>query len=416
MTGTKGTNGIGQYAAVTAAYWGFTLTDGALRMLVLLHFHRLGFSPLELAFLFLLYEAMGVVTNLIGGWIGARFGLRITLFAGLAVQVAALLALSLTDPAWILALSVAYVMGCQAASGIAKDLTKMSSKSAIRAVVPPHAEGTLFTWVALLTGSKNALKGVGFFLGGLLLELLGFQAALWAMAGGLCVVLLVALLTVRADLGRAKGKVSGRDLFAKSREINWLSAARVFLFASRDIWFVVGVPVFLYSTLGWSFDQVGAFMAAWIIGYGVIQAGAPRLLRKTTTIDHGARAARIWAALLLVTTVGLAWVMVNPPPGFQAGWALVAGLLVFGAVFAMNSAVHSWLIVAYSDADKVALNVGFYYMANAWGRLAGTLLSGLVYQWGGLTGTLWGSAALVGLALVLTLPLASPQRKVEAST
>jgi predicted MFS family arabinose efflux permease len=384
--------------------------------LVLLHFHRLGFSPLELAFLFLLYEAMGVVTNLIGGWIGARFGLRLTLFTGLGVQVVALLALSLTDPAWTLALSVAYVMGCQAASGIAKDLTKMSSKSAIKAVVPTHAEGTLFTWVALLTGSKNALKGVGFFLGGLLLELLGFQTALWSMAGALCLVLLMALLTVHADLGRAKAKIRGRDLFAKSREINWLSAARVFLFASRDIWFVVGVPVFLYSTLEWSFDQVGAFMAAWVIGYGFIQAGAPRLLRKTTTVTHGARAARIWAALLLITTVGLAWIMANQPPGLHMGWTLIVGLLVFGTVFAMNSAVHSWLIVAYSDSDKVALNVGFYYMANAWGRLAGTLLSGLVYQWGGLTGTLWGSAILVGLALVLTLPLTSPSKTEEAST
>lgn len=399
---------LGQYAAVTAAYWAFTLTDGALRMLVLLHFHRLGFSPLELAFLFLLYESMGVVTNLVGGWIGARHGLRITLFAGLAIQVAALCALSVTDPTWTLAVSVAYVMICQAASGIAKDLTKMSSKSAIKAVVPEENEGRLFKWVALLTGSKNTLKGVGFFLGGLLLETLGFEWALWTMAGALAAVLLIALVTVRADLGRAKQKTRARDLFAKSREVNWLSAARVFLFASRDTWFVVGVPVFLYSALGWSFDGVGAFMAAWVIGYGIVQAGSPNVLRTVTTRDHGARAALLWIGLLLVVTGGLAAAMQVFADHDFASLILIGGLMVFGCVFAMNSAVHSWLIVAYSDADKVALNVGFYYMANAWGRLFGTLFSGIFFQIGGLQLTLWGASGLVLAALLLTIPLTAP--------
>ncbi|GAB6051837.1 organoarsenical effux MFS transporter ArsJ [Magnetospira thiophila] len=402
------------YAAVTAAYWAFTLTDGALRMLVLLHFHKLGYTPLDLAFLFLLYEAMGIVTNFFGGWIGARFGLRVTLFAGLFLQIGALLLLSLVDPAWTLALSVSWVMGAQALSGVAKDLTKMSSKSAVKLVVKEEAHGLLFKWVALLTGSKNALKGFGFLLGGLLLTWFGFAWSLYGMAGMLAVVLLLAVTSIKGDLGKAKQKVTGRDLFSKTREINFLSAARIFLFASRDVWFVVGVPVFLTSTFDWSFDQVGGFMASWIIGYGIVQALVPRLLRRTTDAAEGARAAKIWGAVLALLPVMIA-LGLSPQILEQVGLAvsatlapyvLVGGLLLFGVVFAINSAVHSYLIVAYSDHDKVALNVGFYYMANAVGRLGGTLLSGLVFQYWGLVACLWTSGGLIALALVLTLPLA----------
>ncbi|MGB0747215.1 MAG: organoarsenical effux MFS transporter ArsJ [Magnetospiraceae bacterium] len=397
------------YAIVTAAYWAFTLTDGALRMLVLLHFHRLGFTPVELAFLFLLYEFMGVVTNFLGGWIGSRYGLRITLIAGLAVQILALVLLSFTDPSWTMAVSVAYVMGAQALSGIAKDLTKMSSKSAVKVVVKEQdGQGRLFKWIAVLTGSKNALKGVGFFLGGVLLSGLGFDGALWAMSAMLTVVLGAVLLFLTADLGRSKSKPKAGDLFAKSREINILSVARVFLFASRDVWFVVGVPIFLYSVLGWSFDGVGAFMAAWVIGYGFVQAAAPKLLKAAGTAQTGARAAKLWAFILAVLPAGLALAL---PLTANNPVVLIGGLLVFGVVFALNSTLHSYLIVAYSDADKVALNVGFYYMANAWGRLLGTLLSGLVYQAAGLVACLWTSALLVLLSALaaLTLPTRPPQ-------
>ncbi|MCW8919770.1 MAG: organoarsenical effux MFS transporter ArsJ [Gammaproteobacteria bacterium] len=390
------------YAAVTAAYWAFTLTDGALRMLVLLHFHRLGFTPLDLAFLFLLYEAMGILTNFFGGWIGARFGLRITLFAGLAIQIVALLMLSAVDPGWALALSVAYVMVAQALSGVAKDLTKMSSKSAVKLVVGEANHGVLFRWVALLTGSKNALKGVGFLLGGVLLEWIGFRPSLWSMAGMLGVVLILAVTSLRSDLGKAR-RVERRDLFAKSREINILSAARIFLFASRDVWFVVGVPIFLYSALGWGFDQVGAFMAAWVIGYGAVQAAAPGLLRRAGEPESGARAAMIWGAGLAIIPALIALGLhVDGSPVI-----LIGGLLVFGVLFAINSSVHSFLIVAYSDHDKVALNVGFYYMANAVGRLGGTLLSGLVYQMAGLEACLWLSAGMVAAASGLAALLPS---------
>lgn len=398
------------YAAVTAAYWGFTLTDGALRMLVLLHFHALGFTPLDLAFLFLLYEAMGVVTNFLGGWIGARYGLRLTLYLGLAIQVGALLALSAVSPDWALGLSVAYVMGAQALSGVAKDLTKMSSKSAVKLVVADEAadggSSPLFKLVALLTGSKNALKGVGFFLGGLLLETLGFRQGLWLMAGALACVLVAALAGVRADLGRAKQKIARRELFAKSRPINILSLARVFLFAARDVWFVVGVPLFLYDVLGWRFDQVGAFMAAWVIGYGVVQAGAPRLLGRSAGAGAAAVGARWWGLALAAIPAALA-ALLGAEPGAESldGAVLIGGLFVFGAVFAVNSSLHSYLIVALSDRDKVALSVGFYYMANAVGRFAGTLLSGLVYQAAGLTACLWVSAAMVAIAAGLAFLL-----------
>jgi len=395
---------VRNYAAVTAAYWAFTLTDGALRMLVLLHFHKLGYSPLDLAFLFLLYEAMGIVTNFFGGWIGARFGLRITLFAGLAIQVGALLMLSAAKPEWTLAFSVAYVMAAQALSGVAKDLTKMSSKSAVKLVVKEQSDGLLFKWVALLTGSKNALKGVGFLLGGVFLEWFGFQVSLWSMAGMLSVVLVFALTSIKSDLGKAK-QVTRRDLFAKSRAINILAGARIFLFASRDVWFVVGVPVFLYSTLGWSFDEVGIFMASWIIGYGIVQAIVPKLLRQTHNAVSAALAVRNWGFGLAVLPALIALGLHFDGTPF----ILIGGLLLFGLVFAVNSSLHSYLIVAYSDHDKVALNVGFYYMANAVGRLGGTLLSGLVYQMAGLEACLWASAAMVIIAAGLAVLLPTSQ-------
>ena len=398
------------YTIVTASYWGFTLTDGALRMLVLLHFHSLGYSSVQLAFLFLLYEACGIVTNLLGGWIGSRFGLKLTLFSGLATQVVALLALSLVQPGWLEALSVAYVMAAQALSGVAKDLTKMSSKSAVKLLIPAlesrEAENrALFKWVAVLTGSKNALKGVGFLLGGVLLGWVGFQWTLWMMAGALFVVLLSGILTMRQDLGRSKAKVKFKQLFSKSREVNYLSFARFFLFGSRDIWFVVGLPVFLKETLNWSFAAVGSFMAAWVIGYGLIQAGAPALLR-----HGGAGSALRWVGILAAVTGFLA---LGVELEFHLGIVVLAGLALFGMVFAVNSAIHSYLILAYTDSDDVALNVGFYYMANAGGRLIGTLLSGVVYLFHGLSGCLWVSTGFVAVATALTA-LLPRQAKSEA--
>lgn len=407
------------YSLVTAAYWGFTLTDGALRMLVLLHFHTLGYTPVHLAFLFLLYECCGVVTNVLGGWIGSRMGLRVTLFAGLALQVVALIMLSFVQPSWVQWVSVAYVMAAQALSGIAKDLTKMSSKSAVKLVVPEDGgtQSVLFKWVAVLTGSKNALKGCGFLLGGVLLGWLGFVVSLWAMAAALTAILLLSVLSLTQDMGKSKEKVPFSQLFSKSREINVLSVARFFLFASRDVWFVVGLPIFLTEALGWSFSGVGAFLAAWVIGYGGVQAVAPQFLGQSGSADGaaaGARAAQVWGFGLAGLSGGIAMLL-------HLDWyptlSVMLGLALFGLVFAVNSSVHSYLILAYSDADKVALNVGFYYMANAAGRLVGTLLSGSMYLLAGLPGCLWTSTVLVLAAagLTLLLPVKQDPSLVEAT-
>jgi predicted MFS family arabinose efflux permease len=395
---------IRNYALVTGAYWGFTLTDGALRMLVLLHFHDLGYTPVNLAFLFLLYEFCGILTNLFGGWIGSRLGLRVTLFGGLATQVFALTMLSFVQPHWAQWLSVAYVMTAQALSGVAKDLTKMSSKSAVKLVVGGDNQSALFKWVAILTGSKNALKGLGFLLGGVFLDAFGFRGALWVMAGTLALILLFSVLRLTQDLGKSKEKIRFKQLFSKSPEINALSAARLFLFSSRDVWFVVGLPIFLYDGLKWSFVGVGGFLAAWVIGYGMVQASVPRFL----PAGAGSRTAQVWGFVLALASAGIALCVQT---GFYPTAAVLAGLAVFAVVFAVNSAVHSYLILAYTDSDKVALNVGFYYMANAMGRLLGTLLSGVMYLIGGLPACLWGSTGLVIAAAALTLRL--PARAVR---
>ena len=393
---------VRSYALVTGAYWGFTITDGALRMLVVLHFYKLGYDSISIAFLFLFYEFFGILTNLFGGWIAARSGVKVTLYGGLALQIFALLMLAFLDPHWSESISVAYVMAAQALSGIANDLTKMSAKSAIKVIVPDGADGALFKWVARLTGSKNALKGVGFFVGGALLAAFGFVGALVGMAAALVVVLLATVASLSGDLGRSKKKVKFTSLLSKSSEINWLSAARLFLFAARDVWFVVGLPVFL-SQLGWTFYAVGAFLALWVIGYGFIQAAVPEILRVLGSGDSvDGAAARRWAFVLLIVPIALAGALrlgVNP------GVALIVGLAVFAVLFAINSAVHSYLVLAYTDEDSVALNVGFYYMANACGRLLGTLLSGIVFQLAGFQGCLWGSAGLVLTAAVLSLSL-----------
>ena len=388
---------VRQYLVVTANYWAFTLTDGALRMLVVLHFHSLGYAPLEIAALFLFYEIFGVVTNLIGGWLGARIGLNRTMNLGLALQVVALLMLTLPASA----LSVPWVMAAQALSGIAKDLNKMSAKSAIKLLVPDQQQGTLYKWVAILTGSKNALKGVGFFLGGALLVLLGFAGALLAMAIALAAVWLISLKLLKQDLGRASAKPKFRDLLSKSRAINLLSAARLFLFGARDVWFVIALPVYLSSALGWDFWLVGGFMASWVIGYGLVQSIAPRLTGRQQV--PGGRSAAGWALLLALLPAAIALGMQLAPQIASA--VLIGGLLLFGVVFAINSSLHSYLIVSYAKGDGVSLDVGFYYMSNAMGRLIGTLLSGWVYQQYGLAACLWTSSAFVLLAGLISLGL-----------
>jgi predicted MFS family arabinose efflux permease len=389
---------IKQYLLITANYWAFTLTDGALRMLVVLYFHQLGYSPLNIAMLFLFYEIFGVITNLIGGWLGARLGLNNTMNIGLGLQIVALA--MLTVPADML--TVVYVMAAQALSGIAKDLNKMSAKSAIKTLVPADAEGKLYQWVALLTGSKNALKGVGFFLGGVLLTGLGFRGAIILMATLLGIVWLFSLVTLKDDLGKAKNKPKFKDIFSKSQAINLLSAARMFLFGARDVWFVVALPVFLATTFGWDHWWVGGFMASWVIGYGIVQSIAPYFTGKRQGKVPSGRAAFAWASYLLLIPAAIALTLHFD---FYIQVTLIAGLLLFGAVFAINSSLHSYLIVSYASSDGVSLDVGFYYMANAMGRLMGTVLSGWVYQEYGLEACLWISSGFVALAALISLKL-----------
>mgnify|MGYP002700174303 CR=1 FL=1 len=397
---------VKQYLVITGNYWAFTLTDGALRMLVVLYFHQLGYSPLNIAMLFLFYEIFGVITNLIGGWLGARLGLNKTMNIGLALQIIALSMLAV--PAEML--TIVYVMAAQALSGIAKDLNKMSAKSAIKLLVPKGNEGKLYQWVAVLTGSKNTLKGIGFFLGGLLLTSLGFKGAIILMASLLACVWVFSLITLKEELGKAKNKPKFTDILSKSPSINILSAARLFLFGARDVWFVVALPVFLSVNFNWDHWWVGSFMASWVIGYGIVQSIAPHITGNSTgrgtnknqgNIPTG-KTAFLWASYLTLIPAAIALALHFD---FYIQTSLIMGLLIFGAVFAVNSSLHSYLIVSYASSDGVSLDVGFYYMANALGRLIGTLLSGWVYQEHGLESCLWISALFLALTAIISTKL-----------
>lgn len=393
---------IRQYMIVTGNYWAFTLTDGALRMLIVLHFYSLGYTPLQIAALFLFYEIFGVVTNLVGGYLGARLGLNRTMNIGLGLQVVALL--MLTAPVGML--TVIYVMAAQALSGVAKDLNKMSAKSSIKLLVPNDQQSTLYKWIAILTGSKNALKGVGFFLGGLLLTVLGFTSAMWTMAAMLGVVWIASLFFLQKDLGKASAKPKFKEILSKSPAINYLSAARMFLFGARDVWFVIALPVYLSTVFGWDFWMVGGFLALWVIGYGFVQTQAPRITRmisgQTAEQVPDGQAAFGWAAALAIIPALIAIGMLS---GLPTLWVLLGGLMLFGILFAINSSLHSYLIVSYAKNDGVSLDVGFYYMSNAMGRLIGTVLSGWVFQSYGLVACLWVSALFIALAALISRKL-----------
>ena len=322
--------GFAAYLVVTAAYWAFMLTDGALRMLVLLHFHGLGFSSVQLAYLFVLYEVAGMVTNLCAGWLAVRFGLATTLYAGLGLQIVALLALTQLDPSWSIAVSVAFVMCAQGVSGIAKDLTKMSSKSAVK-LLASSEDSTLFQWVAVLTGSKNVIKGLGFFLGGALLAVFGFEGTVLGMACALGILLTLVVWRMQSGLPSGMKGAKFSAVFSTSEAVNWLSLARVFLFSARDVWFVVGVPLYFYGV--WSdgsdagnkaaFFMIGSFMALWVIGYGIVQGSAPKILARLPVQSAFALAMLLaFVPLILAIVLWLSSSTVTP--------LVVIGLFVFG--------------------------------------------------------------------------------------
>ena len=406
--------GFAAYVTVTAAYWAFMLTDGALRMLVLLHFHTLGFSPVQLAYLFVLYEIAGVVTNLSAGWFAARFGLTTTLYAGLSLQVLALLALAQLDTSWGITASVVFVMLVQGVSGVAKDLTKMSSKSAVKTLAPADS-GVLFQWVAVLTGSKNAVKGSGFLLGAMLLAVFGFVSSVLTMAVILFVILVGVLFYMPSGLPAGRKDAKFSEVFSGNRNINWLSASRLFLFGARDVWFVVGVPIYFYAVISDGSDDgnrdafflVGTFMAVWTIFYGIIQGWTPRILKVTSQTNTEILAqAKWWVGLLIVVPLLLAalvWLVSEPSRTLTS--VIILGLLVFGGIFAVNSSLHSFLILSFTDAKRVTMDVGFYYMSNAAGRLLGTVLSGFTYQVGGLPMCLSAATVMIGLSWIGTSQL-----------
>ena len=394
---TKLSSGLAQYGIITANYWSFTLTDGALRMLIVLYFHQLGYNALAIAFLFLFYEIFGVITNLIGGWLGARIGLNKTMNIGLVLQAVALAAL-LVPSAW---LTVPWVMAAQALSGIAKDLNKMSAKSGIKTLVPAQKNDQLYKWVAALTGSKNTLKGVGFFLGGFLLWLTDFWWAIFCLLSLIVITGIASIVLLQNDLGRAKNKAKFVQLFSNNAAINWLSAARLFLFASRDVWFVVALPIALSEQFSWSHSQVGSFFALWIIGYGMIQGFTPTLTSALKLPTNGNLA--FWLSTPLMLTTLLLWAIdtqfeLAPP-------LLIAMLFAFGFFFAMNSSVHSFLVVNWAREDGASLDVGFYYMSNALGRLLGTLLSGWLFMQFGLNAALFASVLMLLAVVVISLKL-----------
>jgi MFS transporter, APGE family, 1-arseno-3-phosphoglycerate exporter len=398
-------DGIWEYAIVTMAYWGLTITDGAMRMLVLFQFHLMGYTAFQIASLFLFYEIFGVITNLFGGWIGANFGLRVTLFGGLGIQIAALAMLALLNPSWPAWLLVGYVMFTQALSGIAKDLTKMSAKSSIKAVIPKNADATMYRWVSILTGSKNALKGVGFFVGALLITVAGFTPSLLIMSAGLAYLLHALWKHLPSDLGRTRDKAKFTSMFSMDRRVNILSAARFFLFGARDVWFVVALPVYLSVIFGWSPLVVGAYLALWTIGYGIVQSIVPKFVAAKKGDAPKGYTVFFWSLVLAAVPVAIALAL---GAGLFPTLSIAGGLAVFGVIFAINSAVHSYMIVHYAESEKVAMTVGFYYMANAGGRLAGTILSGFVYQFAGIVGCLWVSAVFVGASALISTGLITP--------
>ena len=411
-------NGLTAYVFITISYWAFMLSDGALRMLVLLYFNSIGYSPIQLAYMFVLYEVAGIITNLAAGWIAARLGMSFTLYVGLTLQVLALIALSKLDPNWTLGLSVIFVMLVQGLSGVAKDLSKMSAKSAIK-VLAPKSDGGLFRWVALLTGSKNAIKGFGFLLGAWLLGLFGFHTVLLTMAYILGAILFLVIVGMPRNLPSGRKGVKFSEVLAKNRNVNWLSFSRIFLFGARDVWFVVAIPAYLYSVLSdgsaesnrSAFFAIGTFMALWIIFYGTVQVKAPNLLQ---AVERGLKVltenAWLWIVRLSIVPTILALLMyLNQSSSPFVTVALIIGLLIFGGIFAINSSLHSYLILAFTNDDRVTLDVGFYYMSNAIGRLIGTLLSGVTFQYGGI----WFCLASSSLMLLLSAYGASRLKLME---
>ncbi|CAM9497833.1 unnamed protein product [Ascophyllum nodosum] len=381
------------------SYNGYTITDGALRLIVLLHAADLGFNAIEIAFMFSLYEVAGVFTNLFGGVAGSKFGLQCTLMTSLILQIVCLSALTQTERI-VGSLSEAtsgsarymeatlYITAWQTLAGVAKDFMKLTGKATPKLVTKEGAEGRLFQLVAWLTGMKNALKGFGSAMGALLVSQIGWINSLWILVGFLFLFLPLGVLGMDRDLGVSQAKkIDWKGVFNKGRNVNTLSFARFFLFASRDAWFEIGLPLFLRLELGWRGEVVGLVLAGYIIIYGNLQAMTTKLYKKSdgSAGQPTGISAFMWAGYCsvvpLVTGIVAYFTHIRAKNDIATAIVLIVGTIVFAAIFAVNSSVHSYLIVSYSNKDKVAMDLGFYYMANAMGRLVGIVIGGFLYHY-----------------------------------
>ena len=166
------------------------------------------------------------------------------------------------------------------------------------------------------------------------------------------------------------------------------------------------MPVFLYSN-GWSFWQVGSFLALWTIGYGIVQSSIPAFIKRSKDgLSLEILSSKGWIILLVFTQLIILIIsIIFDFKTLGLDTVIVIGLLVFGALFAINSALHSYLILAYSKATNVTEDVGFYYSANALGRLFGTILSGLLFQISGIAGCICGSVVFLIICAMFTYNL-----------
>jgi MFS family permease len=433
------------FVIISSSYLLFTITDGAIRMIVLLHAYNKSFSALEVSITFTLYELAGVFTNLAAGFMGAKWGIKLTLISGLSLQLLSYGLLFAWQDDWTKRESIIFVTVAQMFAGIAKDLTKLGGKTVTKLVTPEQKETHLFKLVSLITGWKNSLKGVGYFLGSALLSV-SYELALGFMMGLVVLAMPWAILGLDKSLGTAKKRnASWKEVFnLENRRLNILSLARLFLFASRDFWFEVPLPFFLRSPscdglgtsscllnencgngavcgesgfceninpgggcggLGLNRVVVGAFLGGYIILYGQVQAWTPQLVTGPLKQTPPNKLTEVfWGLINCIPTLVMAIVM-TWAPAFEAGdtaamtiWLIVV-IVTFAIIFAINSSIHSFLVVNYASKDKVAVSVGFYYMSNAIGRLLGTLGSGILYTYvGDFVGPLAGSDAVAGLA------------------
>lgn len=447
----------------------FTITDGAIRIIVLLYANQIGLSPLDIAVLFTLYELMGVVTNLFGGVFASRFGLKASMFLSLFLQLLGLVLVVLVEPIFgdleHLAMKlpsnltclastrtvieegnmgkraevIVYITFCQALSGVAKDFMKISCKTIPKLVTKKDAdeESSLFKLYSIVTGLKNSFKGFGFIFGALLTNFLGFEIAVYVLVGIVVVIVPAVVWGIDKDAGKAR-EFPGFNLkiFKKPWNINVLSLARFFLFGSRDVWFEVAAPLFFRNIIGWTEFEVGLFIGGYVIVYGYFQTATakiykaknkdakktswrPSCLRGVPPVQHIGGWAVACAAEILLLGIVLHFLYqeyIGQECAAQYGAAiagvLIVGFYAFGVIFAVNSAIHSYFIGLFSGGDKASMDIGFYYMANAMGRLVGTILSGYVYEVTrdefGLSICLWVSSLFMALAAVTSYFIRDP--------